>query len=238
VFISKNKSRKRKFHGAATYEIEGVHARERFADILDEQRKVDRCCNDSSRFAKYDDGHFKFYDDAVERMTGYRFSIVMESENIPGYVTEKILNGFLAHTVPIYWGHSDVAKLFNPNAFIWCDASQFPATTSSSMGSSNTDVILQACAARVLEVDQDPALYESYISAPIMSQKQWARFFPWHHSSSQYKGMSTKLQRGVQKALTSHVARGREAEGEERAGKSFVNGAGALLSTSTQADTT
>jgi hypothetical protein len=161
IFISKNKSRKRKFQGVPTYKIEGVHARERFADILSdmhEERSVDRCCNDSSRFAKYDDGHFKFYDDAVNRMKGYRFSIVMESENIPGYITEKILNGFLAHTVPIFWGSSDVVKIFNPDAFIWCEASQFPSTTTidgaDSEHSSNSEALLQACAARVQEVEQ------------------------------------------------------------------------------------
>jgi hypothetical protein len=53
---------------------------------------------------------------------------------------------------------SDVVKIFNPDAFIWCDTSQFPSTATidgaDSEHSSNSEALLQACAARVQEVEQ------------------------------------------------------------------------------------
>jgi hypothetical protein len=39
-----------------------------------------------------------------------------------------------------------------------------------------------------------------------MSRKQWDKFFPWHRSSTQNTSLSTKLQRGLQKALASRGA--------------------------------
>lgn len=51
----------------------------------------------------------------------YRFALVMENTNRPGYITEKILNAFLAGSVPIWYGTSEVINLFNEKAFIYYD---------------------------------------------------------------------------------------------------------------------
>ncbi len=56
----------------------------------------------------------------VDWMGGYKFSIVFENASHPGYTTEKILNAFLANTVPIYWGNPLIARDFNPEAMINC----------------------------------------------------------------------------------------------------------------------
>lgn len=50
----------------------------------------------------------------------YRFAIVMENSNFPGYVSEKLLNAFLAQAVPIYFGAEDVSTYFNEHAMIVC----------------------------------------------------------------------------------------------------------------------
>ncbi len=49
-----------------------------------------------------------------------KFSIAFENTSSPGYTTEKILHAFISNTIPIYWGNPDVAKDFNPKAFINC----------------------------------------------------------------------------------------------------------------------
>ncbi|KAF4705996.1 Alpha (1,3) fucosyltransferase [Perkinsus olseni] len=59
-----------------------------------------------------------FYDDAVEIYTPYKFVIAMENRMVPGYVTEKIVNAFLAGAIPIYYGDSAVDSLFNRESFI------------------------------------------------------------------------------------------------------------------------
>lgn len=52
-----------------------------------------------------------------------RFSIAFENQIAPGYVTEKPLHAFMAHTIPIYWGAREAREDFNPAAFI--DATAF-----------------------------------------------------------------------------------------------------------------
>ncbi|KAL9178441.1 hypothetical protein ACHAXT_003771 [Thalassiosira profunda] len=54
-------------------------------------------------------------------MVPFRFALVMENSNVKGYVTEKIANAFMASTVPIYYGTTDIFKLFNKDAFIYYD---------------------------------------------------------------------------------------------------------------------
>ena len=52
----------------------------------------------------------------------YRFALVMESTGMrKGYITEKIINAFLAGTVPVYYGNKDVFDIFNPKAFVFMD---------------------------------------------------------------------------------------------------------------------
>ncbi len=42
----------------------------------------------------------------------------MKNSSHPGYYTEKLIEGFAAKTVPIYWGDPHIEEIFNPNAFI------------------------------------------------------------------------------------------------------------------------
>jgi len=49
-----------------------------------------------------------------------KFTIAFENTSTPGYTTEKIMHAFISNTIPIYWGDPEVAKDFNPDAFINC----------------------------------------------------------------------------------------------------------------------
>lgn len=46
------------------------------------------------------------------------FNVSYENESHPGYQTEKILDAFLARSIPVYWGSPTVTKEFNPKAFV------------------------------------------------------------------------------------------------------------------------
>ena len=65
----------------------------------------------------------KDWQDNKERFSIYRFCLVMENTYQDGYVTEKILNAFLAGCVPIWYGTSEVFDMFNPKAFIYYNIS-------------------------------------------------------------------------------------------------------------------
>lgn len=80
----------------------------------------------------------------------HKFSIAYENASYPGYTTEKLLEAFAAHTVPIYWGDPLVKNIFNEKAFI-C-AHDYP----------NMEALIQ----RIREVDEDDTLYAQMLSEP------------------------------------------------------------------------
>jgi hypothetical protein len=57
-------------------------------------------------------------DDKISFLKKFKFNIAFENSQYPGYVTEKIVEAFMARTVPIYWGAPDVSLEFNPKSFI------------------------------------------------------------------------------------------------------------------------
>lgn len=56
----------------------------------------------------------------VERQRSRKPSLTISRSTLAArYVTEKIVNAFLAGAIPIYWGSPFVLKMFNPRAFIF-----------------------------------------------------------------------------------------------------------------------
>ncbi|WRE32383.1 fucosyltransferase [Helicobacter pylori] len=53
-----------------------------------------------------------------EFLSQYKFNLCFENSQGYGYVTEKILDAYFSHTIPIYWGSPSVAKDFNPKSFV------------------------------------------------------------------------------------------------------------------------
>jgi hypothetical protein len=53
----------------------------------------------------------------------FKFVISMENSQEDTYITEKICSGFLANTIPIYWGSKRIGDYFNEERFIHMDPS-------------------------------------------------------------------------------------------------------------------
>ena len=53
-----------------------------------------------------------------EFLSSYKFSIAMENSEGNGYITEKIVDSFLAGTIPIYYGDYMVDEYINPKTYI------------------------------------------------------------------------------------------------------------------------
>ena len=49
-----------------------------------------------------------------------KFTIAGDSISYPGFVTEKIVQPFMQHSIPIYFGNPKIDDYFNKDAFIWC----------------------------------------------------------------------------------------------------------------------
>lgn len=56
----------------------------------------------------------------IKFLSHYKYTICFENSTYPGYVSEKILDAYIAGSVPIYWGSPTVAVDFNTDAFINC----------------------------------------------------------------------------------------------------------------------
>jgi len=54
----------------------------------------------------------------INFVSQYKFIITMENSKNETYITEKILHGFTANTIPVYWGSDYITEYFNEERFI------------------------------------------------------------------------------------------------------------------------
>jgi len=102
-----------------------VKFREDFIDLLADKDTTNgvyalgKCIGTSKKITKKKlDGGYSTQE-MYKEYSNYAFIICMENSIENGYITEKILNGYKAGSIPIYWGDSKTAKkLFNPKSFI------------------------------------------------------------------------------------------------------------------------
>jgi hypothetical protein len=86
----------------------------------------------------------------VEFIKDYKFTIAFENTEYPGYTTEKLVQPMLAYSLPIYCGNPLVDRDFNTKSFL--NYSDFP---------SEENLI-----ERIIEIDQNDALYKDYLQQP------------------------------------------------------------------------
>jgi hypothetical protein len=106
-----------------------------------------------------------------------RFSLCFENSSWPGYCTEKIMHGFIARTVPIYWGSPTVQMDFLEGSYI----SRHDFVSDNNF----IDAIIQ--------MDEKPGLYELVANCnplPDYRDKFWdlKRFNQWFLENV-YKGV-------------------------------------------------
>lgn len=120
--------------------------RENFFYELSKYKQVDS----GGRFLNNVGGAVK---DKYDFQKQYKFSIAFENSVHPGYTTEKILDAFLAKTIPIYWGNPLVGMDFNKDAFI--DINDYPSI----------DDAINA----IIELDCDDEKYLQKLSVPYLN---------------------------------------------------------------------
>ena len=60
----------------------------------------------------------KQVEDKIKFLSSYKFSISMENSNGDGYISEKIIDSFMAGTIPIYYGNYMIDEYINPKSLI------------------------------------------------------------------------------------------------------------------------
>ncbi len=135
-----------------------VDLRNRFFSILSKYKQVDapgRCCNNMAPIGSHPDPvHSRFaagkYQDKVDFLRSYKFTIAFENASYPGYTTEKIYHAMLAQSLPIYWGNPLVHRDFNPKSFV----------------NGNDFQSLEELAEFVIELDRNDSLYLQHLREP------------------------------------------------------------------------
>ncbi|HAW20617.1 MAG TPA: hypothetical protein DCX14_10580 [Flavobacteriales bacterium] len=88
--------------------------------------------------------------DKLKFQSEHKFAIAFENQSYPGYLTEKFAEAAQSGAIPIYWGDPTIGNYFNTKAFINCH--DYPT--------------LNAAIARIIEIDQDDALYSAMLEEP------------------------------------------------------------------------
>ena len=134
----------------------GVVARRDFLRLM--QRRTGNAvanlgrCYTNEPHAKSELSKTESHFDNCTQFRQFRFVIAFENVQIPGYISEKLVNPLLAGAVPIYLGAPDVAEHFNPKRFI--NVSNFAS--------------FDECIEEVLRLENDPEAYAQMRREPIL----------------------------------------------------------------------
>jgi hypothetical protein len=94
-----------------------------------------------------------FSKETCDFISQYKFIVSMENSREDTYITEKIINGFVAGIIPIYWGSSKVFDYFNKDRFICLEQ--------------DDEASIQRVIDEVIRLSRDPVAYLAKINQPV-----------------------------------------------------------------------
>jgi hypothetical protein len=98
----------------------------------------------------------------LEVLSQYKFIICFENTKKGTYITEKLINAYLAGIVPVYWGTPYVHRLFNADSMLYLE-------DETDEGSFNRVL------AHMVELDQNDEKYLEMVNRPVFSTAANAR---------------------------------------------------------------
>jgi hypothetical protein len=87
----------------------------------------------------------------------YKFIICFENTKKGTYITEKIINPYLAKIIPIYWGTHHIKNIFNDESFLFLE--------------DETDEAYVKLINKIIELDNDNTKYLNIINTPVFTSK-------------------------------------------------------------------
>jgi hypothetical protein len=87
---------------------------------LNQYKKVDSCGKYANNM-QFVLPHLYWTEEFREFISKYKFIICFENNKQATYSTEKIVNPYVAGTIPIYWGSSHIHKVFNKNTMLYLE---------------------------------------------------------------------------------------------------------------------
>ena len=68
---------------------------------------------------------FNYIENKWDALAPYKYSIAIENNSLQGYFTEKISECFLAHTMPIYYGATNIEEYFSTDTIFQIDIDDY-----------------------------------------------------------------------------------------------------------------
>lgn len=98
-------------------------------------------------------------DDFRNFISNYKFIICFENNNINTYSTEKIINPYIAGSIPIYWGSKHIHKIINKDTMLYLENDSFEA--------------YQNIIDRIIELDNSNEKYLEFINRPPITDMSY-----------------------------------------------------------------
>jgi hypothetical protein len=135
-----------------------VYFRNLFFKKLSMHKRVDapgKCMNNMPPIGNYSDPmksrmKSNCFDEKIDFLKKYKFTIAFENSAYPGYTTEKIAQPMSVDSIPIYFGNPLIYRDFNPKSFI--NVRDFKN--------------MEDAIKRIMEIDKDDNLYRQILNEP------------------------------------------------------------------------
>ena len=93
----------------------------------------------------------------INFISKYKFIICFENSNENTYITEKLINSYLANIIPIYWSNKCVKNIFNMNNMVFLE--------------DETEDSFQKVIDKVIELDNDDEKYLNMVNQPVFTDQ-------------------------------------------------------------------
>ena len=131
------------------------NVRNNFFNTLNKYKKVDSLGNFNNNMG-FILKHNYWTQEYRNFISQYKFIICFENTNFGTYITEKIVNPYLANIIPIYWGTQHIQKMFNPASMLYLENESLEAF----------DNLLH----KIIELDNNDQKYLEYINQPVFTE--------------------------------------------------------------------
>jgi hypothetical protein len=122
-----------------------------FLSHLEQRVKIDYAGSYKNNVKKLEAPHCS--KEFIQFVSQYKIIISMENSKNKDYITEKILHGFSANTIPVYWGSDNISTYFNEERFV-------------NVKSFNIKDMVEAIE-KIVALINNPVLYLETVNKPI-----------------------------------------------------------------------